>query len=172
MKTTKITSLRYENALGVIQLKNISVSFEDEEYLKYKKGISIEKLDYGLSGTEIRNAETKIALAFFKRKYLSALKGSAALKKDEILAIQNFLNLNNTEFAALIGIDKASLSNIYKRGALSRPVCLLILERLAMELARPGSAKRMSDGSAKLSKPDSEVLREVNRIRFHTSIAA
>ncbi|MBP6217249.1 MAG: hypothetical protein KA436_01535 [Oligoflexales bacterium] len=172
MKTIEIPSFQYKNDLGVVELKNIQLTVEEEDYLKFNENIPIENIDYGLSGLDIKNAEARIALAFFKRKYSLALKGEATLKKEEILAIQNFLNLNNVEFSGLIGVDKASLSNIYKRGALSRPVCLLILERLSMELVRPGSAKRMLNGSAKLSRPDSEVLKEVNKIRFESGAAA
>lgn len=172
MKTIKIPSIQYKNDLGVVELKNLELTVEDDQYQNFKSGIPIEKIDYGLSGVDIKNAEARIALAFFKRKYISALKGKATLKKEEILAIQNFLNLNNMEFAGLIGVDKASLSNIYKRGSLSRPVCLLIFERLGMELVRPGSSKRMLNGSAKLSRPDSEVLKEVNKIRFQSNVAA
>lgn len=170
MKKIKVRKLKYENALGTLILKNIEVMLDDDEHLKFKKGASIEDLDYGLSGVDIKKAERQIALEFFEERYNSVFK-EGTLKKEEILAIQHFLNLNNVEFAKLIGIDKGALSNIYKRDSLSRPVCLLIFERLGMELSRSGSAKRMTDSSAELSEPDLKISKEINKVRFHSNAA-
>ena len=171
MKKIKVPQLKYENVLGSLVLRSVEVLLEDDQYEKFKSGVSIEELDYGLSGVDIKNAEKQIALEFFEERYNAAFKGRGTLKKQEILAIQHFLNLNNVEFAKLIGIDKGALSNIYKRDSLSRPVCLLIFERLGMELSRSGSAKRMADSSAELSKTDPKISKEINKVRFHSNAA-
>lgn len=162
----KIPKLIYKNHLGEVLLKNVYVTVDESDLKKYKKGTRIDDLDYGFSGKTIDLAEREIAKVFFKKKYRSVLNAQYLLSVSEISAIQDLLGLNNVEFSQLLGIDKASLSNIYKREKLSRSVCLLIMERLGMELSQKGSAKKIVDPSAPLSELDNDTILEINEIRF------
>jgi hypothetical protein len=166
MKKVKIPELIYKNELGEIILKKVAVSLDESDYEKFKNGSKIEDLDYGLYGETIEGAEKQIAKSFFKKMYRPIMNGDISLSSNEISAIQNFLGLNNVEFSLLLGIDKASLTNIYKREKLSRSVCLLIIERLGMELSRKGSAKKIVDHSAPLFNLDREIVHEINEVRF------
>lgn len=167
MKKVEIKNLFYSNALGKVLLKNIPVTLEEDDYRRFKDGTSIDELDYGLGADVIVRGEKEIAKDFYKRMYRAVLNDKqVVLSIGEIQAIQTFLRLNNAEFAQLIGINKASLTNIYKRGKLSKPVELLIVERLGMELSRPGSAKSMAKPSESLPTEDLAVTEEISDVRF------
>ena len=68
--------------------------------------------------------------------------------------------------ALLLFIDKASLTNIYKRKTANRTISGIAMERLAMELARPGSAKRMVDATAAMPEAESNLIAVLNAVRF------
>ena len=76
------------------------------------------------------------------------------------------MNLNNKEFSAILGVDKASFSNILKRDKMSRSVGLLIIERLGMELSRPGSARCLIDSKSELGKSNAKIAKQINEIRY------
>lgn len=162
----KIPNYRYTNNLGEQNLKNIFVFLDDDDKQKLVAGEPLEDLDYGLPGDVILKAERQIAAAFFLENYRSVLEEKKSLSGEEIAAIQNFLGVNNAKMAQLLFIDKASLTNIYKRKTASRVISGIALERLAMELARPGSAKRMVDASAAMPEPESEMAAKLNAIRY------
>lgn len=166
MKKIKIPTFEYKNSLGSVTLKNMEISLETEAYEKYKDGFDLEVLDYGLSGRVIEKAESQIAVKFFKTRYREILNDKYQLKVEELVAIQDLMGLNNIEFATILGVDKGSYSNIIKRGKMSHPVGLLAIERLGMELSRPGSAKRLVDRKASLSKADGKISKEINEIRY------
>ena len=128
----KIDKLTYENALGTIVLKNITVDLEQDQIERLKNGEAIEDLDYGLYGTDIEKAERKIAQKFFKEKYRDILTGVYELNSDEIQSIQDLLDMNRLQFAKVIGLDRGSLVNIYKRNSCSQPVQILIIQRMKM----------------------------------------
>lgn len=172
MRKIKIPEYEYENPLGSTTLKNVEVFLDDDEIESLKQGADLESLNYALPGSSIIKAEKTIAFNFFKMYYKDILEGIEELHNDEITSIQDFLGVTNAQFAKILGINKASFSNIIKRGKVSRPVAVLILERLGMELSRRGSARKLVDNNAKLEKPDNKTTREINFIRFGEETAA
>lgn len=166
LKKVEISELEYTNELGFTILTGVEVSLDEDEYKKYKEGCDIDRLDYGLSGRVIERAEKQIAITFFKTYYRKILEGKYQLKSNEIIAIQELMNLNNKDFSTILGIDKASFSNILKRDKMSRSVGLLIIERLGMELSRPGSAQCLVDSKSKLGKPNAQIAKQINEVRY------
>ena len=166
MKKVKIATYTYSNELGTQDLKNIFVLLDDDDRQRLDSGEPLESLDYGLPGDVIQKAERQISAAFFLENYRAVLEEKKSLSGEEIAAIQNFLGVNNAKMAQLLFIDKASLTNIYKRKTASRMISGIALERLAMELARPGSAKRMVDASAAMPEPESDLTAALNAIRY------
>jgi len=166
VKKVKIATYTYSNELGTQDLKNIFVFLDDDDRQRLDSGEPLESLDYGLSGDIIQKAERQIAAAFFLENYRAVLKDKKSLSGEQIAAVQNFLDVNNAKMAQLLFIDKASLTNIYKRKTASRMISGIALERLAMELARPGSAKRMVDASAAMPEPESDLTAALDAIRY------
>lgn len=174
----KIPRLTYENSLGTIVLRDVILDMEQDQIDLYQKGTPIEDLDYGLNGSDIEKAEREIAFQFYKQNYQNILSGVYELDKDEIVAIQNYLGLNQLQFAKIIGLDRGSLANIYKRNSSSHPVQILIVERMGMELARKGASKALYNNMSKLqnaenqlSKPNQETSEEVSNIRYGDKVA-
>ena len=166
MKKVKIPTYTYSNELGSQDLENIFVFLDDDDRQRLNSGEPLESLDYGLSGDVIQKSERQIAAAFFQGNYRAVLEKKKSLSGEQIAAIQNFLGVNNAKMAQLLFIDKASLTNIYKRKTASRMISGIALERLAMELARPGSAKRIVDASAAMPEPESDITAALNAIRY------
>lgn len=82
------------------------------------------------------------ARRFFEESYRSVLFGRLSLSVAHMQAIQDMAGLNRSQFAQVLGLDKGSLSNIMSgRRQMQRSTQLIALERLGMELARPGSMK-------------------------------
>ncbi|NRA47343.1 MAG: hypothetical protein HRU09_20525 [Oligoflexales bacterium] len=174
----KIKELNYENSLGKVTLTDIMIDMDQDQIDLFEKGTNIEDLDYGLNGLDIEKAEREIAFQFYKDKYQDILSGVYEVNKDEIFAIQNYLGLNKLQFAKILGLDRGSLANIYKRNSCSHPVQILIIERMGMELVRKGSAKalynnmcKLQNVEEKLSKPSQETSEKIAHIRFGNHVA-
>lgn len=172
----KVKTLEYRNDLGTVILRNIVVDIEQDQIDLLKDGSLIEDLDYGLNGKDILDAERAVALNFFKTNYQNILAGVHELDKNQIKAIQNYLGLNGLQFAKVIGLDRGSLTNVYKRNSCSHPVQILIIERLGMELGRTGAAKALYNAMCKqsnegLSEPNEKIGEEISTVRFGSKVA-
>ena len=166
MKPVKIEKLSYRNPFGSMELVNVDVFLDEEDISKLNHGVSIEELDYGLPGATIRLAERSLAINFFTEKYRAVISGEYALSTDEIRAIQTYLNLNNKEFSRLLFITEGALTNIYKRKKSQNNVGGIALERLAMELVRPGSAKQLLSHAGAGRDIDEELQKTIDFVRF------
>ena len=174
----KVNKLNYDNSLGHTVLTDIVVDMDQDQIKLYQDGSPIEDLDYGLNGFDIERAERDIAFQFYENKYQEILSGVYKLNKDQIFSIQNYLGLNKLQFAKILGLDRGSLANIYKRNSCSHPVQILIIERMGMELVRKGSAKALYNNMCKLPKPDEklsepskEASEKIANIRFGGQVA-
>ena len=166
MKSVNVAKIAYRNSFGSIDLLNVDVFLEENDLAKFVGGVAIEDLDYGLPGAAIRAAEKSLAIRFFTEKYRQVISGEYTVATDEIKAIQTFLNLNNKEFSRLLFITEGALTNIYKRKKSQNNVGGIALERLAMELVRPGSAKQLLSHRGGTSDIDAELQKTVDYVRF------
>ena len=126
-------------------LKNISVLFLDEsDAKKYKAGTKLESLQYALPGEVIEEAEKTLAVEFFKNKFRAIFDRKYELNTEELVAIQQWLGLNNIEFSKILGVDKGSYSNILKRKKLLHATGLHAVIMLGKRLADTWSSKKTS----------------------------
>ncbi len=90
------------------------------------------------------------------------------LSANAVRAIMAFLAVTQLEFAMLIGCQKSKGSKILRsEQPISKSQAQLALERLAMELARPGATrKRIGDENAEVGDADASLIKELNQIRF------
>ena len=161
MKKIKVAQYEYKNEFGSITLKNLQVFLDPEDVKKYNSGVDLEKLDYGLSAETIRNAEEKLAIEFFKEKYGPVVDRVYQLNINELEAIQRRLDLNNVEFAKVLGVNKGSYSNILKRGKLLHSTALFAMDKLGRELLEPGAAKRSIGESVPFKAVSERVKKEI-----------
>ncbi len=107
------------------------------------------------------------AVEFIERHYRDALNGAFDLDAQVLRDMCELLGLNQSQFALILGIDKGSLSNVInRRRRMMRSTQLLMLERLAMELARPGSALCLIQGGRpEICREDMRLL--IENIRFN-----
>lgn len=122
-----------------------------------------------ISASEISRMSRLAALEFLKRNYRMSLKDAEfTLTSRVVRAIMAVLGVNQTEFGELIGCQKSKVSKILRdEQMISKPQALLALERLALELARPGSVRKMlGDEQPEVVEVDESMVRELNNLRF------
>lgn len=147
MKTITVSDFKYANVFGELTFNDVSIHIPDEiDQRKIRRAASLEGIDYSIPVSEIKRMERSLALHFFKRTYREIFHGERTLSIDELKGVQEILEVNRSDLGKLLGIHKGSVTNLFKGKAMKSTLCILIMERLGMELARPGSARHMLEG--------------------------
>ena len=132
-------------------------------------GIS-EKGRRSLSASELDRLSRMAAFEFLKKNYHRSIEdGDFILSAEEVRAIISILRVENLdEFGKLIGCQKSKVSKILNREQdISKAQAQLAVERLAMELARPGSVRRILGDSGTVQY-DEKMTADVSRVRYGT----
>ena len=173
MKTIILKKFKYQSVFGEKTFEQVSLRIPPQ--LNNRKIRSIDDLEgkeYNIPASELKRMERDLALDFFSKHYLSILNGERTIFVDELKGIQDILEVNRSEFGKLLGLHKGSVTNLFKGKSMKSTLSILIMERLGMELARPGSARNMLEGG----KPHGKVLeasRVINGVRYaHNDAAA
>jgi hypothetical protein len=161
MKIFHLKKYKYKSALGEMEFENVPVSVPDD----WKENQDIAKADYAVSAAEILRMERALALEFFKSAYRMILLGQRSIAPAELKAIQDILGVNRTEFGKLLGLHKASITNLFKGKAMSPTLANLIMERLGMELGRPGSARALLCGG-QLPTEEDAAAQAISKARY------
>lgn len=122
-----------------------------------------------LSAAEIERLSRLAAIQYFQDNYKRALTDEEfSISPAETIAIMAFLKVNQTEFGILIGCKKAKISKIISgKQEISRPQALLVLERLGMEIGRPGSIRKIiGDKDTIVKEAMADVTDKLNKIRY------
>ncbi|MBC7531517.1 MAG: hypothetical protein H7318_08065 [Oligoflexus sp.] len=172
MKKLTIRNYTYENALGAFIFESVTVFVPNECKAKITKQSQLEDINYGLSADEIIRLEMSIGLRFFEENFRDIFEGVRLINANELRAIQEILFVNRTDFAKLLGLHKASITNLYKGSNMSSTIANLIMERLGNELSRPGASKFMLDGGAAMPSMDEDATERVNAARFRRNKTA
>lgn len=172
MKKALINNYRYQSVFGEMVFDGIIVQIPDSfDPRKIKKADALNGIDYSLPVSEIRKMERELALTYFSKCYRLIMLGERTISVEELKGIQDILNVNRSELGKLIGLHKGSVTNIFKGKAMKPSLCILIMERLGMELGRPGSARHMLDGG----NPEAQVpeaRKIINQARYSRDRAA
>ena len=172
MKKAIVNNYRYQSVFGEMVFDEIIVQIPDNvDPRKIKKADALEGIDYSLSVSEIRKMERELALSYFSKFYRVIMLGERTISVEELKGIQNILDVSRSELGKLIGLHKGSVTNIFKGKAMKASLCILIMERLGMELGRPGSARHMLDGG----NPEAQVpeaRKVINQARYSRNHAA
>lgn len=166
MKTIVIDKLPYRTPLGEGTFR-AEVTIDDADLNKYRADQDINQLDYGLTGTDIERFSRAIALGFIEKNYRAVLFKEKSLTSKELKAIQEILGVKSNQFATILGLDKGSLSNILRDNReMQHSTQILVMERLGLELSRPGSIKAMLENSQSEIKVDDNAKAVIERVRF------
>jgi DNA-binding transcriptional regulator YiaG len=166
MQTIVIDKLPYKTPLGEGTFRT-EVMIDDADLNKYRAGQDINHLDYGLTGTDIERFSRAIALDFIEKNYRAVLFKEKSLTSKELKAIQEILGVKSNQFATILGLDKGSLSNILRENReMQHSTQILVMERLGLELSRPGSIKAMLEDSQGEIKVDDNAKAVIERVRF------
>lgn len=109
-----------------------------------------EDLNWGMDGAEIKRMSRLSAEEFVRVHYKAVTMGQESLSPVQIKKIINFIGLTYEETGALLGgMSKGTIAN-YVNGVRKAegPSAALLMERLSLELVRPGSLKAIL-GNAK-----------------------
>ena len=167
MKKALVNNYSYQSVFGEMAFDEIIVQIPDSfDPRKIRKADALKGIDYSLPVSEIRKMERELALSYFSKFYRIIMLGDRTISVEELKGIQDILNVNRSELGKLIGLHKGSVTNIFKGKAMKPSLCILIMERLGMELGRPGSARHMLDGG----NPEAQVpeaRKIINQARYY-----
>lgn len=156
IRRIKVKDYEYKHPLGTVVVDLVEV------------GVS-ENGRRSLSASEIERLSGLAALNFLKVNYKKAINDADfTLSASKIRAIISFLRVNQIEFGRLVGCQKAKVSKmLHSEQQISKSQAMLALERLVMELARPGSTRKLlGDERVVVKEADGWMVRELNEIRY------
>ncbi len=166
MKTVRVHRFTYKSVFGEKIFDSVTLLIPDDcDVPPLANDNSWEALDYSIPAAEIKRMERALALDFFARTYRAILKDERTLSVDELRGIQDVLGVNRSELGKLLGLHKGSVTNLFKGKAMKASLCILIMERLGMELGQAGSARLLLDGSGTLQE-EYAAQRVIHRVRF------
>jgi len=156
IKRIKQDNYQYKHPLGSIVVDQVEV------------GIS-EQGRRSLPAHEIERLNRLVVLNFLRENYKKSITDEEfTLSTSSVRSIMVFLGVNQTEFGHLIGCQKSKVSKILRsEQQISKPQAQLAIERMAMELARPGATRKLlGDEGVCLGSTDESILKALNEIRY------
>lgn len=100
---------------------------------------SQEQDEYSILSSEIERMGREAGQRFFNDTYKKVLRGDQELTPSQFNGIRLFLNVNGTELANLLNLDKSSVSRMMSgKQEIQRNTQLLLMEKLKNELETPG----------------------------------
>lgn len=166
MKSATVRQFRHESVFGEKIFDSVTVlipdAYDPENILTAD---NLKGIDYSIPVTELKRMERQLALEFFSKAYRPIMKDERTISVAELKGIQDILEVNRTEMGKLLGLHKGSITNIFKGKSMKTSLCILIMERLGMELGRPGSARHMIDGGTP-GKEEPIAQQVINQSRF------
>lgn len=166
MKTVTVNHFKYQSVFGEKTFSAVTLSIPDNlNSRKIRSQQDLEGQDYSIFVSELKRMERELALDFFSKFYRPILNGERTISVPELKGIQDILDVNRSEFGKLLGLHKGSVTNLFKGKAMKSTLCILIMERLGMELGRPGSARNMLKGGKPHGRVP-EASRVINETRY------
>lgn len=159
MKRLFIERLEHASKLGRAVFTKVPV-WVDEDVTSAT--FDPEVTDYGVDGEAIRRMDREIA-----RQWLSRFERGerADFTPDEMHGIQLVLDINATELGEQLGLDKSTISKIYKGSQpIQKPWALLAIARLKEHLEAPDVSQLRKTGLEGSSVPASVVADELLRL--------
>lgn len=156
IKRLRQDNYQYKHPLGSIVVAQVEI------------GVS-EKGRRSLPAHEIERLNRLVALNFLRENYKkSIMDDEFTLAASSVRAIMVFLGVNQIEFAHLVGCQKSKVSKILRsEQQISKSQAQLAIERMAMELSRPGATRRLlGDQGVCLGKTDESMLKALDEIRY------
>lgn len=156
IKRIRENNYEYKHPLGTIVVDEVEVGVSE----KGRRTFSAEEIDR-LSRLAVLN--------FLKLNYRRSIKDlEFTLSPKVVRAIMAFLKVNQIEFGELVGCQKSKISKILRsEQKISKSQALLALERLAMELARPGSTRKiLGDMEVEVKEADEKLVKQLDEMRF------
>jgi uncharacterized phage-associated protein len=134
----------HKDGFGDFEFSNVEIlvdssnkSFKPEEFNQ-----SVH--EYYLDDEVIISLANDSARRFLSSHSSDILRDKYLIPGDQVNLIKDVMQVNKSELADLLGIDKASVSRIIKNEqALKKDVSMLLLERLKDEVESPGISRRL-----------------------------
>lgn len=163
MKKLIVQHFYYESLLGSAFFNQVNIRVDDETLTDQL--FNQEKDDYYLDDLESQRLSLELAITFFQKNYIDIMKGKYKLTPENISGIRLILNLNQSQFAAYLGIHKGSMSKYLKAKIdLNRPIAISMMDKLFLELNNKGIARKL----LQLDKIENTGNRHVDTVLYQT----
>ncbi len=149
---------------------DVWVHLLDEESVQiFEKSGWNESLDWGMDGAEIARLSRLSTEEFVRVHYKTVTMGQETLSSTQIKKIIDFLGLTYEEMGALLGgMSKGTIAN-YVNGVRKAegPSSSLLMERLSLELVRPGSLKAMLGKEKTFPESPNSFQNDMEKVRYN-----
>jgi DNA-binding transcriptional regulator YiaG len=128
-----------------------------------------DSLDWGMDGAEIARLSRLSAEEFVRMHYKAVTMGQETLNSMQIKKIIDFLGLTYEEIGVLLGgMSKGTIAN-YVNGVRKAegPSSALLMERLSLELVRPGALKAMLGKEKTFPESPNYFQIEMDKVRYN-----
>lgn len=159
MKRIKENNYKYKHPLGTIIVDCVEVGIS-------KKGRR------SLHASEMDRLNRLAVFDFLKKHYRKSIMDSDfKLSSKVVRAVMAFLKVNQVEFGYLVGCQKSKVSKVLRsEQAMSKSQSLLVLERLMLELERPGSTRKLlGDEEVDVKVADKNLMDQIDKMRFSSA---
>jgi hypothetical protein len=127
-----------------------------------------DDLDWGMDGAEINRITRLSAEEFVRVHYKAVTMGEESLSPLQIKKIITFIGLTYEETGALLGgMSKGTIAN-YVNGVRKAegPSSALLMERLSLELVRPGSLKAILGKEKSFPESPNSFQNDIENVRY------
>lgn len=136
-----IPKYSYRDAFGDSVFENIEVLIDANSDIKVVEKFDQNTIEFFLSDETILKMAIDSAQRFLNKKLTDILSGNYQLNYEQLIEIKEILRVNQSELADLLGVDKSTITRIFKEQSIKRDLAMLIIERLKHEIASPGISR-------------------------------
>lgn len=169
VREIKVNNYVFRDQLGEFRFDDVKIIVPFDSKIT-PNNFKQDKDDYSISSQEIERMGHESAQRFFNENYKNILTGHRKFTPEEIYGICMALECNGSELAALLNIDKSTVSRILSgKHEIQPPIAALVMEKLKNEIDCPGSARQF------LNSLDSDLKNEekgIKELRIPTLLVA
>lgn len=128
-----------------------------------------DSLDWGMDGAEMARLSRLSAEEFVRVHYKSVTMGQETLSSMQIKKIIEFIGLTYEEIGTLLGgMSKGAIAN-YVNGVreANGASSALLMERLSLELVRPGALKAMLGKEKTFPESPNSFRNDMDKVRYN-----
>lgn len=139
-----VPKFMHKDAFGEFEFQGVKILVESSKANFKPESFNQDDHEYYLEDEVILSLANDSARRFLSSRSSEILSDKYVMSGDQVNLIKEIMQVNKSELADLLGVDKASITRIINNDqALKKDVTMLLLERLKDEVESPGISRRL-----------------------------